>query len=394
MTETTASELIDPDTGLAAIDEKARNLIFGTPGAKARTIINLSALQAVPASLLNRDNLGAQKTITHGGVSRVRVSSQSWKRAIRLWIREQAIAGGALAARTNRWPAATAEVLNATHGVDLDIATAKAQAVFKAVGFKTTDRGTTAASIFAHQDLARQFAEVIAAHLDEIGDEVPAEVAAAALPALSVSNAVEVALFGRMLAEQPVGGRIDGAVSVDHATSVDPAAVIEDFFTAVDDLTPEGEAVSGNLGVSDLSAPVFFRTACIDVEQLRRNLSGADDADALTAAAVVVAIEAFANAVPSAKQRSSNVGTRPSLLVASVGPSRLTAHNAFTAPIRGEQVIADATTSLFAVMEAQNRFAAPQTVVALAGDPVAESAIPQGVRTVSSLAELSAAVTQ
>ncbi|WP_100514188.1 type I-E CRISPR-associated protein Cas7/Cse4/CasC [Mycobacteroides abscessus] len=407
MTDTTEAELVNPDTGLAAIDEHARELIFGSRASAApRTIINLHALQAVPASLLNRDNLGAQKTLTHGGVTRVRVSSQSWKRAIRTWIREQAITGGAFAARTNRWPAATAEILHASHGVELDVATAKTLAVFKKLGFKTTDRGTTSASIFAHQDTAVRVAEAIAPRLDEIQEvpaekqgekstlHVPAEVIDAALAALSVSNAVDLALFGRMLAEQPVGGRIDGAVSVNHATSVDPAAIVEDFFTAVDDLTPEGEAVSGNLGVSDLSAPVFYRTACIDVEQLRRNLSGANDPDTLTAAAVSVAIEAFVNAVPSAKQRSSNVGTRPSLLVATVGGERLTADNAFTAPIRGENVIADATSALFAVLQGHNRFGAQQKVISLAGDPVAEAAIPAGVDTAENLGALIAAVTK
>lgn len=393
MTDTT-TELVNPATGLAAIDETARNIIFGTPTGTTRTIINLHALHAVPSSLLNRDSFGAQKTITHGGVTRVRVSSQSWKRAIRTWIREQAVTGGAFAARTNRWPAATAEILTAEHGVELDVATAKALAVFKGLGFKTTDRGTTSASIYAHADTAARIAKVIAAHLDEIGDTVPGDVIDAARTALSVTNAVDLALFGRMLAEQPVGGRIDGAVSVDHAMSVDPAAIVEDFFTAVDDLTPEGEAVSGNLGVTDLSAPVFYRTASIDVEQLRRNLAGADDPDALTAAAVAVMIEAFANAVPSAKQRSSNAGTRPSLLVASVGPARLTAHNAFTAPIRSENVVADATVALFGVLKAQNRFGAPQTAVALAGDPAAENAIPTDITTVDSLRELTAAVTR
>lgn len=391
MTDST-NELVDPNTGLAAIDETARDIIFGAATGTRRSIINLHALQAVPASLLNRDSFGAQKTITHGGVARVRVSSQSWKRAMRTWIREQAVTGGAFAARTNRWPAATAEILAATHGVEVDVATAKALSVFKGLGFKTTDRGTTSASIYAHQDTAARIADVINAHLGEIGDTVPNEVIDAARTALSVANAVDLALLGRMLAEQPVGGRIDGAVSVDHATSVDPAAVLEDFFTAVDDLTPEGEAVSGNLGVSDLSAPVFYRTACIDMDQLRRNLAGAEDPDALAAAAATVMVEAFVNAVPSAKQRSSNVGTRPSLVVATTGASRLTAHNAFTAPIRGENVIADATVALFEVLEAQKRFGSPQEAIALAGDPAAERAIPAGTPTVENLRGLTDAV--
>lgn len=394
MTETLNDQQTPTEDQLPVIDEAARALIFGATQSKPRTIINLHALHAVGPSLLNRDGFNAQKIITHGGVARVRVSSQCWKRAMRTWIREQAITGGAFGARTNRWPAAVAAVLSDRHNVESDVATAKATAVFKALGFKISDRGTTSAQIFAHQDTASNIADVIAAHLDKVGDDVESDVVEAARTALSVSNAVDLALFGRMLAEQPIGGRIDGAVSVDHASSVDPAAIIEDFFTAVDDLTPEGEAVSSNLGYSDLSAPVFYRTACIDVDQLRRNLAGAHNADALTAAAVAVMIEAFATAVPAAKQRGSNVGTRPSLLVASAGQARLTAHNAFTSPIRGENVVADATTALFAVLAAQARFGSPQAPIVLAGDPAAEAAIPAGVTTVATLGELTDAVTR
>ena len=47
------------------------------------TYIDVHALQTVPPSLVNRDDTGAPKTATFGGFPRQRVSSQSWKRAIR-----------------------------------------------------------------------------------------------------------------------------------------------------------------------------------------------------------------------------------------------------------------------------------------------------------------------
>ena len=45
--------------------------------------IDLHALQSLPPSLINRDDTGAPKSAVFGGVPRQRVSSQSWKRAIR-----------------------------------------------------------------------------------------------------------------------------------------------------------------------------------------------------------------------------------------------------------------------------------------------------------------------
>ena len=55
-------------------------------------IIDIHALQTVPPSLINRDEIGAPKTAVFGGVPRQRVSSQAWKRAIRKFFED---AGGA-----------------------------------------------------------------------------------------------------------------------------------------------------------------------------------------------------------------------------------------------------------------------------------------------------------
>lgn len=46
-------------------------------------LIELHMLQSFPFTCLNRDDVGAPKTAYFGGVQRARVSSQSWKRAIR-----------------------------------------------------------------------------------------------------------------------------------------------------------------------------------------------------------------------------------------------------------------------------------------------------------------------
>ena len=46
-------------------------------------LIELHILQSFPVSCLNRDDVGAPKTATFGGVIRARISSQSLKRAVR-----------------------------------------------------------------------------------------------------------------------------------------------------------------------------------------------------------------------------------------------------------------------------------------------------------------------
>ena len=50
--------------------------------------LDLHVLQTVPPSCVNRDDTGSPKTATYGGVNRARVSSQAWKRAMRLKFKE------------------------------------------------------------------------------------------------------------------------------------------------------------------------------------------------------------------------------------------------------------------------------------------------------------------
>ena len=48
-----------------------------------RLFVDINIIQTVPPSCINRDDTGSPKTAIYGGVRRARVSSQSWKKAVR-----------------------------------------------------------------------------------------------------------------------------------------------------------------------------------------------------------------------------------------------------------------------------------------------------------------------
>ena len=50
--------------------------------------VDIHVLQTVPPSCINRDDTGSPKTAIYGGATRARVSSQSWKHAVREYFRE------------------------------------------------------------------------------------------------------------------------------------------------------------------------------------------------------------------------------------------------------------------------------------------------------------------
>lgn len=50
---------------------------------KEKLFLDIHVIQTLPPSNINRDDTGSPKTAVYGGVRRARVSSQSWKKAMR-----------------------------------------------------------------------------------------------------------------------------------------------------------------------------------------------------------------------------------------------------------------------------------------------------------------------
>jgi CRISPR system Cascade subunit CasC len=117
-------------------------------------------------------------------------------------------------------------------------------------------------------------------------------------------QAVDIALFGRMLASSPAFN-IEAACQVAHAISVHPVVIEDDYFTAVDDLNKNLEDTgAAHIGETRFAAGLFYAYVCINRELLIKNLDGnrglADKAiRALTEAAVKVAPEGKQNSFAS-----------------------------------------------------------------------------------------------
>jgi CRISPR system Cascade subunit CasC len=308
--------------------------------------LTLHALQGFGPSLLNRDDQDVTKQIRFGDTQRVRVSSASAKRTIRTAMISMAIEGGQYGTRTTGFPLLAAQLLTDEYARPAESAKAKTSAVFTALKLKLADSGHTAAPIFASSGFAETTAKLIDQAWDLIGNKVPDEVSAGVRAALDVGSTIDLALFGRMLAGVPVGGRVDGAVSVGHAFSVDAAAIEPDFWTANNDAGDLGESMTTNLGMASLSAPVLYRVASLDRRLLRKNLAAASDPDQLAADAERSFVESFVTAVPTARQRSTVAATLPSVVVATCGRQILSAANAFATAIRGPNVVSGAVAAL------------------------------------------------
>ncbi|WP_052850923.1 type I-E CRISPR-associated protein Cas7/Cse4/CasC [Streptomyces avicenniae] len=368
--------------------------------------LSLHLLETLVAVLPVRDENGQPKTLVYGGVERHMITSQARRRAERVHTRHRANAGigplkgRSMGIRTREWALLTAAELESAHGWDKEQALSTARAVIEASGLKFGDpakrtvANLTKVLIFAPTDTGVRIAAHIAAHAEELGEWRDAYLAAqkatakkprrgaakkteepdagreggaeqsatvtlpplpkatrdAVLLALAPRDAVDIALYGRFLAEIADSPNVDGAVQTSHAFTVHPAEQIEDFYAAADDakldrkrnalsfLDTADDAGAGMTGYQSLISGTFYRHAVLDREQLRTNLRRAgmarEEAEEAAVAAEQEFVNAFVEAFPEAKKNSTaSTGSLPALVLAFEGERPYNYAAAFQNPV-------------------------------------------------------------
>lgn len=292
--------------------------------------IEIHLLQNFAPSCLNRDDTNTPKTCIFGGATRARVSSQSWKRAVRDTFRGQN--SELVGLRTKRMAAELQKQL----GADFDpVKTTKflEECYSKMDGKRPLE---TAVLVFTST-----------AEIDEaakcLREGIAVKEAMERLKAVRLS--ADIALFGRMLAEKP-DRNTDAACQVAHALSTHAVDYETDFYTAVDDVTRQSdETGAGMLGTQGFNSACFYRYALVDYSQLVQNMGG----DATTAHQALEAfLRAFTLSVPAAKQNSHAAQNLPSfgLFVVRDEGAPISLANAFARPVRSEDLIGASISAL------------------------------------------------
>lgn len=300
------------------------------------TFIQLHLLTAYAPANLNRDEAGRPKTAYMGGVERLRVSSQSLKRAWRVSETFEDAMEGFIGKRTRRIgvdyvyrPMIAAGILEKT----ANGAAAKIAAQF---GKLKNDKNAPSPEknleieqivhVSRHEiALIKQLVEMLIADKREPSDE---EVKLLR----KEQRSVDMALFGRMLASSPEFN-VEAACQVSHALGVSAVTVESDFFTAVDDLNDKEEDMgSGHMGEQGFASALFYTYVCISRDTLVENLGGNDE---LAKRAIRALTETALTVSPTGKQNSFASRAYASYALAEIGqkqPRSLAA--AFFQPVR------------------------------------------------------------
>lgn len=240
------------------------------------TRIEFHILQSFPVTCLNRDDVGAPKSAIVGGVSRARVSSQCWKRQVRLALPDFGIRLGVRSKKTASLLANACRALGASEE-------------------QATGCGEAMAAFFS-DDTLLFLSEAEAASLK---DKELVKVAKKVVN--NTLDALDIALFGRMVAKA-ADMNVEAAASFAHAISTHKVSNEIEFFTAVDDCKTEDESGSAHMGSLEFNSATYYRYVSLDLGQLAQTLG--EDADMKTAVAAFV--KALYVAVPSARQTTQS----------------------------------------------------------------------------------------
>ena len=278
-----------------------------------------------------------------GGKTRLRVSSQSLKRAWRTSDLFESALDGHIGKRTKRMGIELYKRL-----CEKGVADGKAKEFAKGmVAFfgatESAEKDKPLKELESSQLVHFNQSEIIA--LEKLADRVAAEGSLdkeELKKLVAKRHDVDISMFGRMLTGKEIVKVTDdpeAAVQVSHAITVHDVAVEDDYFTAVDDLNTGGDDLgAAHIGETEFGAGVFYNYVCINRDLLTDNLGGDKD---LADKALKALVEAAAKVSPTGKQNSFASRARTSYLLAEKGsdqPRSLSV--AFLKPVRGEDILA------------------------------------------------------
>jgi CRISPR system Cascade subunit CasC len=353
--------------------------------------IEIHVLQSFPPANLNRDENGMPKSTVFGGRPRARISSQCQKRAVRKYYHkhhdELGIDPNLFADRSRSFNRELTKIL-----VDLGITSGQAEIAAKfAVSVLTekpkkekdnkgkkvkknedipddeTEESTSESAnnlksdtiLFLGRTEVESIAQTIKDNWSDIEGYLSTESSALGklkkliIPVVQApkdsksafGKSGDVALFGRMMAVLPEG-KVDAAVQMAHAISVNTLQQEFDFFTAVDDLGTTDDQGADHLGETGYNSSTYYRYTNVDIDQLTKNLGSTESVQSV----VKAFSQAFIQAIPSGHQNSFAAHTPPALVMVVVRKGQpISLIDAFEEPVRpkdGNSLLLNAVTGI------------------------------------------------
>ncbi len=272
-------------------------------------LIELHIIQSFPVTCLNRDDLNAPKTAFFGGVQRARVSSQSWKRAIREYAVKE-LQASQFGGQRSKYLMPQLQQALVEEGFDLDQASELANKLMTHLGNQDDEKDKILLYFSPHE--IERIAHHVKAYIDEKGEltltskkpkKLNASASKAIFKGIVTKDMADIAIFGRMVANDHTL-MVEGAGLFSHALSTHRVSNDIDFFSAVDDLPSETEEGAAHIDTSEFNSACYYRYVGMNLDLLadEDHLKHLSEEDRL--AVVDTFIRASILSVPNARKNS------------------------------------------------------------------------------------------
>ena len=253
-------------------------------------LIELHILQSFPVTCLNRDDLGAPKSATFGGVERARVSSQCWKRAVREFAHEQIPT--LFGASRSKILGPAIEKAAKELGAEDTMVTAVKEIVLEAMNKDEKKKDMVKTLFFfspeslknvirplvtdGEKKLTPEIVEGLLSSDDKKVKKAKKDAEKLSKDILKafgekVSDAADIALFGRMVADD-ASQTVEGAALFSHALSTHAVRSELDFFSAVDDEKKKADdAGAGQIGNIEYNSACYYRYIGVNLDLLKES---------------------------------------------------------------------------------------------------------------------------
>ncbi|NLX96736.1 MAG: type I-E CRISPR-associated protein Cas7/Cse4/CasC [Rhodopirellula sp.] len=301
--------------------------------------LELHIIQSVPVACLNRDDLNSPKTAVFGGVQRARVSSQSWKRAIREMAKELS-PDHFKGERTRLLYEPLVAALKSAELTEAEADKAAKEIIDALVKLdaKSTDKVKSTTLYF----MSPLEIQTLAMAYSKSKDVKKAIKAIDTKNAKAIKDAADISIFGRMVANDH-SLTVEAAAMFSHALSTHKADNEIDFFAAVDDLQPKEESGAGMTSTLEFNSATYYRFAALNLDMLADAGHLASMTLEERQAVVRTFVKATIEAIPGARKYTMNGNTRPVFVL---GVVREKGHpvqliNAFENPLRSNHGYAE-----------------------------------------------------
>lgn len=292
--------------------------------------VDFHVIQNVPPSCINRDDTGSPKTAIYGGTMRARVSSQAWKRAMRMRFKDDNLfPADPPGVRTRHHIDLVAARIQEEHPeIEAEEAKDMAATVLKLAksgsgsqkkdskkvsddGDETEDKnakgnGKEVMFLLSNKQISN-IAELAAQYHNDREMKKDKKMKERVVNALKNDPSIDILLFGRMAADN-TDLKYDAAAQVAHSISTHAVSNEYDYFTAVDEFEMDN-AGAGHLGTVEFNSSTLYRYATVNVRELAENLK----LDELKLAIKGFA-EAFVRSMPTGRQNTFANGTLPDMI--------------------------------------------------------------------------------